>query len=257
MRAHARLSMEYVLGASGVDVDLEAVARRWVHHTIRRDELTWRPWLTTRFDVERIGILRVLARERQGAIVNFVHHGQYAGIFGSLMRYGVHTHVAVLPSLLGDRGPGYEGLRRRQHIATVCTGGATVFPAKGGLDHMRELLLAGTFVGLATDVPGNTPLTMLGRRVSCGSGAARLALELGVPIVPITSWAASPLQVLRVEDPIDPARHESVADLQQAIADAHAPAILAWPEALMEPLDRWRAVDEADIARFGVAETPT
>ena len=96
------------------------------------------------------------------------------------------------------------------------------------MDHMRDLLRGGELVALASDLAGSLEMTMLGRRVSAGSGAARLAAELEVPLVPV-----------------------------QAIADAHAPAILAWPEGLMEPLERWRAVAEEDVARFGVAPVLT
>jgi lauroyl/myristoyl acyltransferase len=256
VRAHAVRSMDWVLGCTGASSEaIEAAARRWVFETIKRDELTWRPWQTTRFPVEGAEVLAELRGQGRGAIVNFLHHGQYGGTFGSLARAGFPSHVAVLPSLIGPQRRSYEGRRRFQHIRTASTG-CTIFPAKGGLDQMRELLDAGLLVSLATDVPGNTPMDVLGRRVSCGSGAARLAIETGAPIVPVTAWRRGSLQSLRLEQPIDPRDHGDFRSLQQAIADAHAPALLAWPEGLMEPLERWRAVDDADIATFGLAETP-
>jgi lauroyl/myristoyl acyltransferase len=255
VREHARLSMGFVLGCSTSPENVEAAARRWIFETIKRDELTWRPWQTTRLPVEGLDVLRKLREAGRGAIVNFLHHGQYAGTFGSLARVGFPSQIAVLPSLIGTQPRSYEGRRRSQHIRTASTG-CTVFRAKGELDQMRDLLAAGELVSLATDVPGNTPMTMLGRRVSCGSGAARLSAESNAPIVPITAWRRGSLQVLRVEAPIEPREYGDFRAVQQAIADAHAPALAAWPEGLMEPLERWRAVDDADVAAFGLAATP-
>jgi lauroyl/myristoyl acyltransferase len=130
-----------------------------------------------------------------------------------------------------------------------------MFAAKGGMDHRRGLLTDGNVVALASDLPGSLPFTMLGRRVSGGSGAARLALELGVPIIPVTAWQRGTLQTYEVGTPIEPGELGDLEGIQQAIADAHAPAILAWPEGLMAPFERWRAVEEADIERYGIAPT--
>jgi lauroyl/myristoyl acyltransferase len=240
-REHALRSMEYLVGASSRAHEVEAIAERYVFENVKRDELTWRPWQTTRFPVDGAGILRELAASGRGAIVNFLHHGQYAGTFGSLGRHGVHLHLAVNPGLLGPQPPTYEGRRGTRHIRTARVGTASVFSANGGLDRMRELLADGELVALASDLPGSMPMDLLGRRVSAGSGAARLSLETGAPIVAVTAWRDGSLQRLRVEAPIDPVDHTDVASVQQAIADAHAPALLAWPEALMEPLERWAA----------------
>jgi lauroyl/myristoyl acyltransferase len=257
-REHAIRSMEFVVGATDRAGEVEELARRWIFESLKRDELTWRSWQTTRFPVEGVERFEPARRQGRGAILSFVHHGQHAGIFGSLARQGVISHVAVLPSLIGgDPGPGYQGLRRKQHIATARLGGAVMFAAKGGMDHMRELLSDGKVIALASDLPGSLPFTMLGRRVSGGSGAARLAHELDVPLLPVTAWKRGTLQSYTVGTPIEPGELGDLEGIQQAIADAHAPAIMAWPEGLMAPFERWRAVDDADIERYGVAPTLT
>ena len=96
-----------------------------------------------------------------------------------------------------------------------------------------------------------------GRRVSGGSGAARLALELDVPLIPVSAWQRGTLQTYEVGKPIEPSELGDLEGIQQAIADAHAPAIMAWPEGLMAPFERWRAVEADDIERYGVAPTMT
>jgi lauroyl/myristoyl acyltransferase len=255
-REHAIRSMEFLVGRTDRAGEVEELGRRWIFESLKRDELTWRSWQTTRFPVAGVERFDPARRQGRGAILSFVHHGQHAGIFGSLARQGVISHVAVLPSLIaGDPGPGYQGLRRKQHIATARLGGAVMFAAKGGMDHMRELLADGNVVALASDLPGSLPFTMLGRRVSGGSGAARLALELGVPIIPVTAWQRGTLQSYEVGTPIEPGELGDLEGIQQAIADAHAPAILAWPEGLMAPFERWRAVEPADVERYGIAPT--
>jgi len=248
LREHAYESMAFVLGALADDREIEAAARRWVFETVKRDELTWRPWQTTRFPVEGAETLRHLALAKRGAIVSFIHHGQYGGTFGSLARQGVHCNVAVLPLFFEAWKPGYDGLRDRRHIKTVTMGGTTIFSAKSCFDHMCDLLAGGGHVGIASDLPGSAPMTVLGRRVSAASGAARLALETGAPIVPVTAHRhGEALQALVVGAPIEPAGKDLPA-LQQAIADAHEPALRAWPEGLMEPLERWHLVVDAEAS---------
>jgi lauroyl/myristoyl acyltransferase len=247
IREHALASMAFVMGDSEDSGAVRAAARRFVFETVKRDELTWRPWQVTRFPVENGSVLEDLVARRQGAIVNFFHHGQYAGTFGSLARLGFRIHVAAAAALLRPQPHTYEGRRNTRHIATVGTGAASVFSANGGFEHMCDLLKRGELLALASDLPGNTPMSLLGRIVSCGSGAARLAVETGVPIVPVTAWKRGALQTIRVGEPIDPKAHRDFRSVQQAIAAAHEPAIAAWPEALMEPLERWSVTDVVTV----------
>jgi lauroyl/myristoyl acyltransferase len=254
---YAIRSMDYVLGCTSRADEVEKLARRWVFENVKRDELTWRPWQATRWPVERIEVLADVVADGRGAILSFFHHGQHGGMFGSLARRGFRSHVAVLESLLHDLEPGYKGMRKAQHIEMARIG-ATVFQAKGSMDHMRELLASGELLGLASDLPGSLPVTVFGRNASAGSGAARLAADLGVPLVPVTAHRRGLfVQSFRIGDPIEPRHHEGLESIQQAIFDAQADAILEWPEGLMEPLERWRAVDPEDIERFGVAPNLT
>jgi lauroyl/myristoyl acyltransferase len=253
VREHACRSMEFVVGNTERAGEVEALARRWVFESLKRDELTWRPWQAPRFPVEGAEILTEVRGDAGGAVLSFFHHGQHGGMFGALARRGHWSHVAVLPALLEERLPGYQARRRRAHIAMAKLG-ATAFPAKGAMDHMRELLASGELVGIASDVAGSTPVAILGRPASAASGAARLAFDLGVPVVPVTSHPRpGATQCFRVGHPIEPRHHADFRSVQQAIFDAQAPAILEWPEALMEPLERWRATDPGDVSRFGVA----
>jgi lauroyl/myristoyl acyltransferase len=255
LQEHACLSMEWVVGRTSRADEVEALARRWVFENLKRDEMTWRPWQATRFPVERAELFGEVIADGRGAIVSFFHHGQHAGMFGALARHGHWANVAVLPALLDELLPGYQARRRRAHI-DMAKLGATVFPAKGAMDHMRDLLRSGELVGIASDLPGSVRVEMLGRQATAASGAARLAYELGVPLIPVTSHPRpGSTQSFRIGDPIEPRAHDGVESVQQAIFDAQADAVLEWPEGLMEPLERWRAVEPADADRFGIAPT--
>ena len=253
LRDHARESMAFVLAGTSRADEVDAAARRWVFETVKRDELTWRPWQTTRLPVEGTEIIRDSTAAGRGVILSFFHHGQYGGVFGSLSRYGILSQVAVLPMFFEPPKPGYDGLRDIRHMATVTTGGAVIFSARHSYAHMLQLLADGQVVAIASDLPGSLPATMLGRRVGLASGAARLARDSGAPIVPVTAWQRGGLQALVVGDPIEPSHHADLAAIQQAIASAHEPALLAWPEGLMEPIERWHVLDEAEAPAFRTA----
>jgi lauroyl/myristoyl acyltransferase len=242
--------MLYLLEHSERAPEVDDLARSWVYETLKREELLWRPWLSTHMEVEGTEILELLTSRGTGCVLSFMHQGMYMGLFGSLGALGFTTHVATLPAFFrGDvTGP---VLWRRQQIVRVFGGnGARPFPARGAYSTMLDLVAAGEIVAIATDVPGRLPMTFLGRRVSAASGPARLALEAEIPIVPVTSHRSGHRQRFRIEEPIWPAEHADLNSMQQAIADRHAPAILAWPEAVQEPLARWGPIEEEDVARF-------
>jgi lauroyl/myristoyl acyltransferase len=117
---------------------------------------------------------------------------------------------------------------------------------------MREFLSAGETLILSFDMPGSLPMTFLGRRVGVASGTARLALESGAPIVPITTRRAGGRQVLQVRESIDPNMFGDAEALQAEIARRHEPAVLAWPEAVENPLRRWNPLDPEDVREFGL-----
>ncbi len=231
--------------------ELDEVAKRYVFEMAKRDELSWRIWLATRIPVDRIHVLRE-AQARGGVIVNFMHHGQFGGVFGSLGRYGIETHIATDPWFFTQRSPKYNGYRGRQHLRTISHAGGRPFPAaKGSYARMRELLEEGAVVAIASDLPGSTPATFLGREIGVPSGAPRLAVETGALVVPLTAHRDGNFQRLEVGDPIDPAAFDDLHGVLAEILRRHEPAIRAWPEAVERPLRRFRPLTDDDVARYG------
>ena len=247
-RRFAVLQMQYLLGESDRAGEAESLAPRYLFWSLLRAEYRWRPWLITRQRIDGLPLLQAARRKGRGIVLSTMHHGMRGGVAASFSNAGVPLHVIMAPELLNNPTPA------QRQLARVVSRYAETFPAaRGSYRHMVNLMHRGEVVSLSTDLPGSCPMTILGRRVQAASGAARLALETGAALVPVTTHQAGLLQTLRVHEPLDPADYTSVADLQQAIADHHEPALLAWPEAVEQPLRRWGPVGAADEQVYGPA----
>jgi lauroyl/myristoyl acyltransferase len=251
VRTDARLHMQYLVGKTRRRSETDALAHRYVFMQLQLSALLWRPWLTTRQPVANLGPLLAAQERGRGLILNFVHHGQFDGIFGSLSSYGVRANIAGGPEWFApDRSRADERLRRNTEV-----GGARLFNvAESGYRGMAEILRSGCVLALASDMPGHTEMMVLGRRVLGSSGAARLATELRVPIFPIHARQAGSFQYLEVGELIDPSGVADWRQVQGEIARRHEHAILEWPEAMYSPLNRWRPGDPKDMSEFKYGE---
>jgi lauroyl/myristoyl acyltransferase len=245
-RAAALLHMRYLLEKERSQAEVEQAARLYLLEAYKRNEQRWRPWQTTQQEISGLQSLEKLATRPVGLIINFMHHGQYDGIFQSLARAGIPHHAAAHADLCKADAHVYM----RRHLKTVQRGAVTFEVQRGAYEYMRDLVTQGQNLAIASDLPGSTPAVILGREVLMASGAARLALETGAWIVPITARKQGWGQTLRVEEPIDPAEFTSIAQLQAAIAASHEPALRAWPAALELPLRRWKPANLEDFPDF-------
>jgi lauroyl/myristoyl acyltransferase len=249
-RADARLQMEFLAGR-WFEGDLDALGKAYMFESLKREELGWRPWLMMRFPVDGIERLRAVRDAGTGGIVSFLHHGQYHGVFGSLAHHGVSARVAAAPWFVHRHAPDHAGRLNGRIDAAVTRYGVQIFDATASYASIREMLRSGALVGIAADVPGTTEVGFLGRRVSIRSGAARLAIDAGVPIIQITARRRGLTQRLQVEEPIEPGRFADFRELLGEIVARHEPAVRAWPAAFHWPLRRFNLVDAEDVAAFG------
>jgi lauroyl/myristoyl acyltransferase len=237
VREDARAQMGFLLEHTRPDADLEAAARDYVRYQARRGELRWHPEMITSLRVEGIDHL-VGSRDRgRGVVLNFMHHGHYDGAFPSVARLGVRCHTVVYPYMLEDDAP----LWLRQHVAVACLGGGVAVSAAVGTEGLTDLLRRGEVVAIASDVPGRTPLPFVGRQVRGSFGAARLASTTGSPVVLMTSEEDADGPVIRLHEPLDPARFSSPQALLERMLATHEAVLLRWPEATDLPLSRWGA----------------
>jgi lauroyl/myristoyl acyltransferase len=239
-REGAEASMEFVLGCSSRADEAADLARGYAEHTLLRAYLRWHPraicsqpvrgveWLTTRRDPGR------------GVLLSFMHHANYDGLWASIARHGVRLTAVATPDLMSGEAP----LAFRQHMRVVARG-AEVALSTLGTEGIADLLRRpGAIVGLASDMPGRTPVTFLGRPVLGSFGAARIASLTDSPVVVVTTERDAAGRHLQVHEPLDPRDFEDPKDLLDALLRIHEGAVLAWPEALEAPLNRFAPVED-------------
>jgi lauroyl/myristoyl acyltransferase len=241
VREDARAQMRFLLEHTRPDADLDAVARAYVHHQVRRGELRWHPELLTSLRVEGMDHLGRALSEGRGVMLNFTHHGHYDGAFPSIARLGVRAHMVVYPYMLEPDAPAWL----RQHVKVALVHGGTAVSAAVGTDAMVDLLRRGQVLAIASDVPGRTPIRYAGRDVLGSFGSARLAALAGAPVVVMTSERDDHGPVIRLHEPLDPAAFADPRALLERMLAVHEPVHQRWPEATDLPLSRWGPVDPA------------
>lgn len=240
VRDEARRQMQFLLEEARPDVDIDAAAAGYARHMIRRGEERWHPSIVTGrrlVGLEHLVGARDLGR---GVIVSFVHHGFYdGGAFPALADAGVPTHMMVYPYMTRDDAPGWL----KQHLLVNSLGGGIPTSTEIGAQGIVDLLVGGAVVAIASDVPGSTPMTFVGRQVLGSFGAARLAMTAGSPVVLMTSERDEQGEYVRLHAPLHPQDFDSPRTLLDEIMAQHEKRVLAWPEATDIPLSRWSIPD--------------
>lgn len=84
----ARDQMTFLLEHGDPSADIEAAAPRYVERMTWRAELRYHPELITHQPVTGIEHVLATSGPTGGLIINFMHHGQFDGAFGSLSAPG-------------------------------------------------------------------------------------------------------------------------------------------------------------------------
>ncbi len=237
-REGAEQSMEFLLGRSERAHEVDELARGYAEHMLLRSYRRWHPRSVTNQRVRDAEWLTAHRDPARGILLSFAHHAHYDGLFGSLAHHGVAITAVMTPDMMSRDAP----IAFRQHYAVVRRG-AHVIPSTTGSDAFADLLRGGATLAIASDVPGRTPVTFLGRRVLGSFGAARLATTTNSPVVVVTTLRDHAGPYLQVHAPLEPGDYADPADLLTDLLERHAAAVLAWPEAFESP-----------PARFGVVE---
>lgn len=173
-------------------------------------------------------------------VLNFMHHGWYEGLCSSLARAGAPTTILLSPEVLRPDTP--VGLK--QH-AKLLHHGSPYLPAIGGLDAIQAQLRPGMTMAVASDVPGHTEVTFLGRRVRASFGAALMATRTDSQVIVATGHQAdNGRSYIQIHEPLEPTDFADPLDLLQVMLDRHGAAVLAWPEVMDIPMARWGIVKE-------------
>ncbi|WP_375477316.1 hypothetical protein [uncultured Jatrophihabitans sp.] len=241
-RAEHVRQMEYLLGCSERAAEVPALAYGYARYMALRGELRWHPRLITRQRVEGMPVLTGDRDASRGVVLNFMHHGQTDGAWASLRHLGVENlHLmAVKTALLRDAPASWKQRRK------ICELGAVLVPADlAGTKKTVGLLRRGEIVAIASDLPGDVPVTFLGRRVGAAFGAARLAWMTESPVVQMTAHTGRDGAYMQLHAPLEPRSFPDAKALLQEMLRRFEPAVLAWPEAVELPLSRWTALEPA------------
>lgn len=232
VREDARAQMRFLLEHTRPDADLDATAKAYVRFQARRGELRWHPELLTNLPVDGIEHLRDAKALGRGVLLSFVHHGYYEGALASIARLGFPSQMVVYPYMLEPDAP----LWLRQHVSVATSTGGSAVSSAVGADGLADLLRRGEIVAIASDVPGRTPIKLVGREVLGSFGAARLPMATDSPVVVMTSGEDG---AVRLHGPLLPGDHETAQSLLEAMLAQHEEALVNRPEAYDLPLSRW------------------
>lgn len=234
--AHMRYLLEYTDRAG----ETAALARPYAEQSMIRSYLRWHPRLVTRQPVRDAEWLTTRRDPTRPAILSFMHHNQYYGMFASLKRLGAVLHILVLADVLTPQTP--AGLR--QHMRVFAMGGELI-PTGGGLAELLGLMRPGLTLAMASDIAGHTEVDFLGRRVLGSSGAAHLALETDSPVIVVTSERGPDgASYLQVHPPLEPADFGAAQPLLAEMLRIHGDSVRAWPEVFDTPLSRFGRLED-------------
>ena len=159
--------------------------------------------------IEGVEHIEALVARKQGALFISGHLGNFELMLPRAAVDGYRVHGIVKPqsNRLIDRF--YNGIRAREGVGIIATGGA--FP------RIIEVLRGGEFVGLLGDQDAGAKgqfVEFLGRPASVNRGPATLAVKAGCPLLMVFVYRQPDnTHVMRVEPPleIDPAWDEETA----------------------------------------------
>jgi lauroyl/myristoyl acyltransferase len=236
-----------VVGHERRQSEVDDLAAAYVRRMVWRSEARWHPQSINTQRVDGLGHLRQCLAGGRGCILSFVHHGDWEGAIPSIARHGFSVRV------LGDTeffDPGAPEWIRQMKRAIESIGDAAVVDVAGGSAVVRDLLRRGCVMAIALDVPGHTPTRFLRQDLVLSSGGTRIAMDLKVPVVVLTSRRDAGHRRGRsrvvLQPPLIPDDFKSAEQLREAVIELQERAILAWPEAVDKPS---RLIDSRKIRR--------
>jgi lauroyl/myristoyl acyltransferase len=231
--------MRHLLEFTDRAPEIPVLARRYAEEALLKTHLRWHPRLITREPVRGIEWLTTKRDPSRSVVLSFMHHYRYEGMFKSLKDKGVDIDILATP-LWSDQT---QSAPFRHHLNIVASGGRMI-RAVGGTDKFVEMVKPGMVLAIASDLPGQTEVTFLGRRVRGSFGAARIAALTNSQVVIIRAMKDENGTSLQVDPPIEPSDYAGPKELLDAMLRRHEEAILAWPEVVDMPRARFAAIED-------------
>lgn len=233
--AEARIVTEAIVAGTPLASQVEAVARRRLVEERVREAAFWRSrW--DRDKVRNLAALQAALGETRGLILSFSHMGSFHGTFAPVWTDAHRLTYVVTDTWFleppDDSGWGLRVEHWRRGLAGI---GGRIVTRPGTFDTLHALLERGDVVMLAFDMPGSMKMQFLGKEIQLASGAATIALQTGVPILPVRRARRGLRLEVEYGFPIDPRQHQDAQSLQAALAAQHERWILERPAALEDP----------------------
>jgi lauroyl/myristoyl acyltransferase len=234
--AQMRHLLEFTERADEVPV----LARTYAEEALLKGYLRWHPKLVTSEPVRDVEWLTTKRDPNRSIVLSFMHHYRYEGMFNALKQRGVDIDILATPLYVDKNTPTWF----KHHLGIVASGGRMI-PAIGGTDKFIEMVKPGMVLAVASDLPGHTEVSFLGRRCRGSFGAARIATLTNSQVVLIRVWRDEDgSSYLKVEPPIEPSDFAGPKELLDEILRRHEEAVLAWPEVLDMPRARFAAIED-------------
>ncbi|HEV3001381.1 MAG TPA: lysophospholipid acyltransferase family protein [Solirubrobacteraceae bacterium] len=237
--AAAEAAMEDVVGATPRAGEIPELARRYVDARAEREALLWRPSIFRPPHLAGEEHARAAESAPGGVVIVFGHLSSYVSVFAAV-RAVLGPAYAVGSArhfLAADRGADALVIQRTR--AVIVGLGHPFIPAPGSMEVLETALRAGRAVAIAFDVPGRTPVDLLGRRRFVAAGPSRLAARTDSTILPVITRNDGPRVEAEFRPPLRAQPGEEPAALEQRVADAFAPFVLDRPWSIQDPHDRW------------------
>jgi lauroyl/myristoyl acyltransferase len=234
-RRDAELFMSALLEHTPRASQAPELAQRWLAQKSRIGEIFWRPWLASGSSVEGLEHWHAARKGGQGAVLVFGHILATWALPAILTTAGLAHYIVIGGHYYDPIPPGYPGialLHRRKAWGEAYLARDHIVLTSGRPERLSALVGAGAVVAVAFDAPGRAATPFLGRTIGIGGGAARLAIDTGVKLLPAAPELHGSHFVLRFHQPLDPADYADAPALRAAIAATFEPIVLARPEDL-------------------------
>lgn len=196
---------------------VERLARAHLRELCVQTELSWRPWDARGMPVEGLDGLEAALAGGRGAILATLHAGPWLNLVHALQARGLRMNLSGGRRQWEPPLRGHEGRWIKTQNVWAEEAGARWVRKPGSFEVVRELLRRGELCWMNWDGPGTTAAVFLERPVRVASGIARLALELGTPVIPALVLRRGLGQVAVLGEPVTPGSGDDAAALTARI----------------------------------------
>lgn len=216
-RAEADRQARAILGPDRSGRDLDRFGRAWLRDRAAHLEISWRPWMQEKIEIEGFDHLEAAAARGRGVLIAGLHLGPLLALPLGLGARGLRVYVAGGHRLDEPRPSGHQGRWTKTQNVWLEEAGCRWVWKGGAFENFLELLGRGDVCWLAWDIQGKVEANFLGRKVHVASGLGKLSKATGAPVLPSISFRDGLGLKGVIDSPLDPDDFESPEAMTAAI----------------------------------------